>query len=431
MKFQKVNRIFGELSIPGDKSISHRAIMFGALADGTTKVHNFLKGADCLSTIRCFRQLGIPIIEEDDTITIYGQGLYGLKKPDSILDVGNSGTTLRMISGILSGQSFEVTLTGDESIRKRPMNRIITPLTLMDADIRSYDNNSCAPIIINSTRNDNVRRLTSINYQSPVASAQVKSAVLLAGLYADGKTMVTEPYLSRNHTELMLAQFGVMLETNGTTVSITPDQRLTGQTILVPGDISSAAYFIAAACLLPNSEVLIKNVGVNKTRDGILRVLSEMGADITLENLTNPNGEATSDIRIRSSKLKAVTIGGSMIPRLIDEIPILAVLACFAEGETIIKDASELKVKESNRIDVMVNQLAAMGADIKATEDGMIIRGGKQLKGATISSKDDHRIAMSFAIASLLADGETTIEGAEIVNISYPNFYEDLSRLTE
>lgn len=430
MKFQKVNHINGVFTVPGDKSISHRAVMFGALAKGTTKVYNFLKGADCLSTIRCFQQLGIEIEEdkESQVITIHGKGLHGLQPPSSVLDVGNSGTTLRLISGILSGQPFESNLTGDQSIQKRPMGRVMKPLTMMNADITSVLENGCAPLCIN--KGNNTVSLKGTHYQSPIASAQVKSAILLAGLYADGETSVTEPYLSRNHTELMLKEFGANLTVNEKTVTIQPAPKLTAQTIHVPGDISSATYFLVAASILPNSEIVIQNVGVNPTRDGILEVLLAMGATIAKENLKNPEGEAVCDLRVKSSRLHGTTIEGSIIPRLIDEIPAIAVLACFAEGETVIKDAAELKVKESNRIDVMVNQLKKMGADIAATEDGMIIRGGNPLHGAFIDSKEDHRIAMSFAIASLMADGETTIEGAECVNISYPSFYEDLQRFT-
>lgn len=433
MKFQKVKQINGTLSVPGDKSISHRAVMFGALAEGTTEVHNFLKGADCLSTIQCFRQLGINIEEDEkeQVIRIHGKGLHGLSPSSSILDVGNSGTTLRLISGILSGQSFESNITGDNSIKKRPMNRVITPLRLMKADIKSVLDNDCAPLCINeSSQNVTKNPLQGIHYNSPIASAQVKSSIILAGLYADGETSVTEPNISRNHTELMLKQFGASLTVVDKTVTIQPEPKLIAQKVQVPGDISSAAYFIAAACILPNSELIIKNVGVNPTRDGIINVFLSMGADIAKEDLKNEDGEAVCDLRIRSSKLHGTTIEGSIIPRLIDEIPVIAVVACFAEGDTIIKDASELKVKESNRIDVMVNQLNNMGANVTATDDGMIIHGGQKLTGTIIDSKEDHRIAMSFAIASLMAEGETTIQGAECVNISYPEFYQDLRRLT-
>lgn len=437
MQFEKVKRLAGRLCVPGDKSISHRAVMFGSLAQGTTKIRNFLQGADCLSTIRCFSQMGIQIENDDkhNLVTVHGKGLHGLRKPDGILDVGNSGTTLRLISGILSGQNFECELTGDASIQKRPMGRVITPLSQMGADIVSLTGNDCAPLRINGTPSLSVsfegkkHHLNGIHYLSPVASAQVKSSILLAGLYAEGTTTVTEPYLSRNHTELMLQQFGAKLNCNDSTVSIKHCDELTATDIMVPGDISSAAYFIAAALIIPDSEIIIENVGVNPTRDGILEVCKQMGAEITMENLQNSDGECYCDLHVRYSKLHGTTIGDALIPRLIDEIPVLAVMACFAEGETIIKDASELKVKESNRIDVMVNQLKRMGADITATEDGMIIRGGKPLHGAVIESKQDHRIAMSFAIAGIACEGTTIIHGAECVRISYPGFYQDLKNL--
>jgi 3-phosphoshikimate 1-carboxyvinyltransferase len=430
MKFQKRGPLKGQITVPGDKSISHRAVMFGSLAEGTTEVTNFLQGADCLSSIRCFRQLGIEITNNasGDRVTIRGKGLHGLKKPEDILDAGNSGTTTRLISGILCGQSFPVTITGDESIQKRPMGRIMTPLIMMGADIKSIKGNDCAPLLINGVSAE-ITRLKGIHYNSPVASAQVKSCILLAGLYADGETSVTEPTLSRNHTELMLSEFGAAVKADGSTATILPEPRLTGRKITVPGDISSAAYFIAAGLIVPNSEILIKNVGINPTRDGILRVCRQMGADITLENIIDHGGEPTADVVVRHSELKGIEIGGSLIPTLIDEIPIIAVLACFARGQTIIRDAAELKVKESNRIDVMVENLSKMGADITATEDGMVINGGKQLHGAVVESRSDHRIAMSFTVAGLMADGDTIILNPECVDISYPSFYADLQQL--
>lgn len=423
----------GEITVPGDKSISHRAVMFGALAEGKTEVTNFLQGADCLSTIRCFRQLGIEITNDvtSNTVTVHGKGLHGLTKPKEILDVGNSGTTIRLISGILSGQNFTTTLTGDASIQKRPMARIITPLRMMDADIESLQNNGCAPLLINGKMAGDHRTLHGIHYPSPVASAQVKSCVLLAGLYADGETSFTEPSLSRDHTERMLREFGATVTSNGNTATILPNPRLVGRKIHVPGDISSAAYFIAAALIVPNSEVVIKHVGINPTRDGILEVCRQMGANIRLENVIDHGGEPVADIVVKHSELHGIEIAGSIIPTLIDEIPVIAVLACFAKGETMIKDASELKVKESNRIDTMVENLSKMGADIAATDDGMIIRGGKPLHGAIIDSKLDHRIAMSFAVASLMAEGNTKIQNAECVEISYPDFYTDLRNLSQ
>ena len=423
MKFTKASPLRGELSIPGDKSISHRSIMFGSLAKGTTEITNFLQGADCLSTIACFEKMGIGIENNGDSVIVHGNGLLGLKKPDTILDCGNSGTTTRLISGILAAQDFDVTLTGDDSIKKRPMKRIMDPLSHMGADIRSLEGNGCAPLAITG------KKLYGIHYTSKVASAQVKSAILLAGLYADGETKVTEPYVSRNHSEIMLKYFGADVSTEGTTASIRPAKELYGNRIVVPGDISSAAFFIAAGLLVPGSEILLKHVGINPTRDGILTVCRDMGADITLLNKNTDSGEPTADILVKYSTLRGTEIGGSIIPTLIDELPVIAAMACFAEGETVIRDAGELKVKESNRIEVMVRNLSAMGADVTETEDGMIIRGGRTLHGAVIDSKLDHRIAMTFAVAGLCAEGETEIKGAECVNISYPGFYQDLERL--
>ena len=428
MNITKATHLKGEVTIPGDKSISHRSVMFGALAKGTTTVTNFLQGADCLSTIECFKALGIPIENNGNTVVIHGKGLHGLTAPSHELYTGNSGTTTRLISGILSAQNFTTTLNGDVSIQKRPMKRIITPLEMMGAQIKSQLNNGCAPLTITGAP------LHGIHYTSPVASAQVKSAILLAGLYADSETKVTEPALSRNHSELMLSSFGAHVTSianidNSYTATITPADELYALDIEVPGDISSAAYFIVAGLITPHSEIVIKNVGINPTRDGIIRVCQQMGADITLEHVHYAGKEKVADIIVRHCELHGITIEGDIIPTLIDEIPIIAVLACFANGTTHIKDAAELKVKESNRIDVMVNNLKAMGADIEATDDGMIIHGGKELHGAVIDSHLDHRIAMSFAIAGLNADGVTTIEGAECVDISYPEFYKDLKKL--
>lgn len=423
MIFTRKQSLHGCLTVPGDKSISHRSIMLGALAEGTTEVHGFLQGADCLSSISCFEKMGVQIENQGDIVRIHGLGLHNLHAPSVTLDVGNSGTTTRLMSGILAAQSFTSLVDGDASIRKRPMKRIITPLTQMGASITSLNQNDCAPLRIEG------KPLHGIHYQSPVASAQVKSAILLAGLYADGETSVTEPYVSRNHTELMFEAFGVPVHREGTTVTIRPIDSLNAQKILVPGDISSAAYFLVAGLITPNSELVIRNVGINPTRDGILDVCRAMGADITLERVSDTIGEPTADIRVRTSALHSTVIEGAVIPKLIDELPIIAVLACFAEGTTVIRDAQELKVKESNRIDVMVHSLSAMGADIEATDDGMIIHGGKPLHGAVVDSNLDHRIAMSFAIAGMNADGETEIQGSECVNISYPNFYSDLERL--
>lgn len=420
MKFKKINALRGEVTIPGDKSISHRAVMLGAISEGTTRITNFLRGADCLSTIACFRKMGIDIEESPDQILVHGKGLHGLQAPADILDAGNSGTTTRLISGILAGQSFESTLTGDASIQKRPMKRIITPLTMMGADVESLSGDGCAPLRIRGSH------LKGIDYHSPVASAQVKSCILLAGLYTDSVTNVTEPYVSRDHSERMLSSFGAALKTDGCTVSIQPEPRLMGQEVAVPGDISSAAYFIAAALLVPGSELLIKNVGINPTRDGILRICRRMGADITILNRREHGREPVADLLVKHSPLKGTVIEGAVIPTLIDELPILAVMAAFAEGSTVIRDAQELKVKESNRLDILVHHLSAMGADITGTEDGMVINGGRPLHGAVLESHLDHRIAMSFAVAGIAAQGETEILQADCVDISYPGFYRDL-----
>ena len=424
MIFSKSSHLRGEVSIPGDKSVSHRSIMFGSIANGLTEVHHFLQGADCLSTISCFQKMGIDIENKGDVVLVHGRGLHGLKAPSEILDCGNSGTTTRLISGILAAQDFTVTLTGDESIQKRPMKRIMEPLSQMGADIVSVRDNGCAPLTITGSR------LHGIHYHSKVASAQVKSAILLAGLYADGETRVTEPYVSRNHSEIMLKHFGADVRTENTTAIIQPATELYGEKVLVPGDISSAAYFISAGLMVPDSEILVKNVGINPTRDGILHVYRAMGADMTLLNENHSSGEPTADILVKTSHLHGTVIEGAIIPTLIDELPMIAALACFAEGETVIKDAAELKVKESNRIEVMVRNLTAMGADVTETEDGMIIRGGKPLHGTVIDSKLDHRIAMTFAVTALCADGETEILGADCVKISYPNFYDDLAGLS-
>ena len=422
MLFHKSHPLKGEITVPGDKSISHRGIMLGALANGTTSITNFLKGADCLSTISCFQKMGIEIEETENEILVHGKGLHGLSAPKEILDAGNSGTTTRLISGILAGQNFSCDLTGDASIQKRPMKRIMTPLSMMGADITSVHNNGCAPLHIKGAP------LKGISYQSPVASAQVKSCVLFAGLYADGKTSVTEPFLSRNHSELMLSSFGASVQTCGTTATIEPEPVLTAQKVEVPGDISSAAFFIAAGLLIPGSELLIKNVGINPTRDGILRVCRQMGANLELLNTRTQCGEPVADILVKHSELNGTVIEGDLIPTLIDELPVIAVMAACANGETIIRNAEELKVKESNRLEIIVHHLSEMGCDITGTEDGMIIRGGKPLHGAVLDSHLDHRIAMSFAVAGLVADGETEITNADCGNISYPGFYRDLLR---
>ena len=423
MIIQKHGPLHGELAVPGDKSISHRSVMFGALSEGITEAENFLTGADCLSTISCFRQMGISVEQNGTSVIVHGKGLHGLTRPSGIIDAGNSGTTVRLLSGILAGQPFDSMITGDASIQKRPMKRVMTPLSQMGASITSVHENGCAPLQIKGSP------LHGIHYLSPVASAQVKSCVLLAGLYADAPTSVTEPAISRNHSELMLRYFGADIQCEGTTSTVLPDPRLVGQKVNVPGDISSAAYFIAAALLVPGSEVLLKNVGINPTRDGMLRVVRAMGGDVTLVNENTDGAEPCADLLIRSSSLHATTIEGELIPTLIDELPVIAVLAAFAEGTTVIKDAAELKVKESDRIAVMTENLKRMGADVEPTDDGMIIHGGRPLHGATINPYLDHRIAMSFAVAALAADGKTEIQDADCVKISYPGFYTDLEGL--
>lgn len=424
MEIKKQTNLRGELTVPGDKSISHRAVMFGSLAQGTTKITHFLEGADCLSTISCFRKMGIDIERNASEILVHGKGLHGLSAPSETLDVGNSGTTTRLISGILAGQSFISELNGDASIQSRPMKRIMTPLLSMGADIVSLRGNGCAPLRITG------KSLHAAHYQSPVASAQVKSCVLLAGMYADGITSVTEPVLSRNHTEIMLNYFGANVTSQGTTASIEPEPVLNGREIKVPGDISSAAYFIAAALLVPGSELLIKNVGTNPTRAGILEVCRAMGADITYLNENCDSGEPTADLLVRTSALHGTTVEGAIIPTLIDEIPMIAVMAAFAEGTTIIRDAAELKVKETDRIKTTTEGLLAMGVDVTPTDDGMIIRGGNPVHGGQINSYLDHRIAMAFSIAALAAEGNTEIQDGQCVDVSYPSFFTELHSLS-
>lgn len=424
MVISKVKNLKGEITVPGDKSISHRGVMFGAISDGVTELTGFLDGADCRSTIGCFRAMGIDINQEGSHVVIHGKGLHGLKKPESILDVGNSGTTTRLISGILSGQSFISTLDGDDSIRKRPMGRIITPLSQMGAYIKSNKDNGCAPLEMGGSS------LNAIHYDSPVASAQVKSCVLLAGLYADGITSVTEPVISRNHTELMLSGFGANIKSEKLTASIVGQPKLYGQKIAVPGDISSAAYFIAAGLICDNADLLIKNVNTNPTRAGIIEVAKAMGGKIELLNERIVSGEPVADIHVCTSSLHGCKISGDIIPTLIDELPVIAVMAAAADGTTTIKDAAELKVKESDRIATVTENLKNMGCDITASEDGMIIKGGNPLHGTKIKTYLDHRIAMSFAIAGLIADGETTFDDEKCCVISYPNFFETLKALS-
>ena len=422
MKLHTSKPLHGIITVPGDKSVSHRSVMLGALADGTTQVTGFLMGEDCLSTIDCFRKMGVTVdIHADNTLTVHGAGLHGLHQPPERLYTGNSGTTTRLISGILSGQSFETSLTGDASIEKRPMGRVIKPLREMGADITGTEDNYC-PLTIRPGQ------LHGITYTLPVASAQLKSAILLAGLYADTPTTVIEPAPSRDHTERMLRALGCQVKTEGCRITVYPPEKLTACDITVPADISSAAFFLVAGAIVPGSEFTIRNVGVNPTRDGVIEVLQNMGADITLHNLQD-EGEPICDITIRSSGLHGTEISGDIIPRLIDELPVLAVAAACAEGTTIIRDAAELKVKESNRIAAMVTELTRAGADVQETDDGMIIHGGKPLSGASFETYNDHRIAMSMAVCALVCAGESEIKDTDVVSISYPNFFDTLSQL--
>ncbi|WP_058486238.1 3-phosphoshikimate 1-carboxyvinyltransferase [Defluviitalea phaphyphila] len=423
MVIEPRDNIKGIVNIPGDKSISHRAIMLGSISEGKTEITGFLMGADCLSTIECFRKLGIKIEITKEKVIVHGKGLFGLSAPSDILDVGNSGTTIRLMTGLLSAQNFSCKITGDASIRKRPMLRVVNPLRQMGANIDGKENGKYCPLYIKGNQ------LKGITYKLPVASAQVKSSILLASLYADGKTTIIEPTASRNHTEIMLNYFGGNIIKNNLEIISTPVEKLIGQKVEVPGDISSAAYFIAAALLLPNSELLIKNVGINPTRDGIITVFKQMGGNIELLNKKNTWGEPVADILVRSSKLHGTEIGGNIIPKLIDEIPIIAATACYAEGKTIIKNAEELKVKESNRISTMTSELQKMGASIKETEDGMIIEGKSSLNGSIVESYNDHRVAMSLAIAALKANNKTIINNSECINISFPNFFSILNSL--
>lgn len=419
----KINGLNGVITVPGDKSISHRSIMFGAIANGETTVTNFLLGEDCLSTISCFRKLGVRIEEQGDRIIVHGQGIEGLMEPSQVLDVGNSGTTIRLLSGILSGRPFHSTLIGDESIAKRPMTRVTKPLSLMGAKIDGRNKGDYTPLSIRGGG------LKAIHYTLPIASAQVKSALLFAGLQADGETVISEPAKSRDHTEQMIRQFGGAVTTDGMTVKIKGGQILTGTNVHVPGDISSAAFFLVAGAIVPNSEITLKNVGLNQTRSGIIDVMKQMGADLTILPYGDQDFEPAGDIIIRSSQLRGTTIEGDLIPRLIDEIPVLALLATQAEGITIIKDAEELKVKETNRIDTVVNELRKLGANIEATDDGMIIHGPSHLTGGDVTSFGDHRIGMMLAVAALIADGEVTLTKPKAISVSYPGFFEDIKEL--
>ena len=417
----------GTLTVSGDKSISHRAVMFGSLATGTTEIEGFLAGEDCLSTIRCFRSMGVQIEQNGSSVKVFGRGLRELTAPDGILDCGNSGTTTRLLSGVLATQHFDSVLSGDASIQRRPMKRVITPLRAMGADISSVAGNDCAPLSVHG------KQLYGIHFNSPIASAQVKSAVLLAGLYASGQTTVTEPALSRDHTERMLRSFGAKVLTGSfegrPSVTVTETQNLYGTEISVPGDISSAAFFLVGASIVPGSEVVLRNVGINPTRDGVISALRAMGARIEVLEVRNEDSEPAADLLVRYAPLHGTEIGGALIPRLIDELPVLAAAAAVAEGRTVIRDAAELKVKESNRIRTRAEGLSRLDATVRETEDGLIIDGGAALHGGAVESHSDHRIAMSFAILSLVTDGEVKISDPDCVNISAPSFYEDLRSL--
>ena len=418
-------KLRGEITVPGDKSISHRSVMLGSIAKGDTRISGFLTGEDCLSTIDCFKKLGIDIEVNGTDVTVHGKGLKGLSAPAETLDVVNSGTTLRLMSGILSAQPFTTRLTGDSSIQKRPMGRVASPLGLMGAKITSENEKMTAPLTIEG------QRLHGIDYTLPVASAQVKSALILAGLYADGETRITEPEATRDHTEIMLNYLGADIRKEGDTIVVRPAAELTGKDITVPGDISSAAYFIAAALISKDSEVLIKNVGVNPTRTGIITAFKAMGGNIELTNERTVCGEPVADILVRSSRLHGVVIKGAIIPKLIDEIPVIAAAACYASGETVIADAAELRVKESDRIKTMAAELGRMGATVIQTDDGMIILGGIPLHGAVCESYNDHRVAMSVAVAALGAKGETQIKDCGCVDISFPGYFDALMSLRE
>jgi 3-phosphoshikimate 1-carboxyvinyltransferase len=414
----------GKIEVPGDKSISHRSIMFGALAEGKTVIRHFLKGEDCLSTIDCFRKLGVEIEETDEEIIVHGTGWNGLKEPSSILDTGNSGTTTRLMLGILAGRPFHSVMIGDESIAKRPMDRVTVPLASMGADITGRDNGRFTPLSIRG------RKLQTTEYKLPVASAQVKSAVIFAALQADGESVIIEPEATRDHTEKMIGQFGGIVRREGDRIIIKGGQSFKGTDVYVPGDISSAAFFMVAAAIAPDSEIVLKNTGLNETRTGIVEVFKRMGADMTVEK-TSSEGEEIGTITVRTSNLKGTEISGALIPRLIDEIPVIALLATQAEGDTIIRDAEELKVKETNRIDTVVDELTKLGADIEATDDGMIIRGKSKLHGGSVSSHGDHRIGMVMAIASLITDGEVELEDPEAIAVSYPEFFEHVNQLVK
>ncbi|MER3447549.1 MAG: 3-phosphoshikimate 1-carboxyvinyltransferase [Candidatus Dadabacteria bacterium] len=413
----------GEFTPPGDKSISHRAIIIGSLAKGTTHIKGFLLSDDTLSSANAMGMLGIPIEIQDGNVEIKGKGLFGLSEPGDFIDAGNSGTTARLLIGLLSAQRFFSAITGDKYLRVRPMDRVVKPLTMMGGKIWGRDEGKRLPIAIQGAK------LSAIKYQSPVSSAQVKSAILLAGLYAEGETEVIEPVPTRDHTERMLSYLGVDVIKNGTGVRIKNAGEFKGVEVSVPADISSAAFFIVAALINPGSEILIKNVGINPYRTGIIEILREMGGDIEILNKRESVGEPVGDILVRSSVLRSVQIKGDMIPKAIDEIPVISVAACFAEGETVIKDAKELRVKETDRIRAMTTELRKLGAQIEELDDGMTIIGKENLKGAMCSTWGDHRIAMAIAVAGSRAEGVTEIEGTECVSVSFHGFFDVMKKL--
>lgn len=413
----------GSAVLPGDKSVSHRAVMVSSISEGKVFVSNFLYSEDCLRTVECMRNLGVVIDEAPGGLNIKGVGLKGLTKPRDILYAGNSGTTIRLLMGILAGQKFSATLTGDDSIKKRPMDRVTKPLTMMGAGIEGREGGKYAPITVHGGK------IRAIEYQMPVASAQVKSAILLAGLFADGKTTVIEKVPTRDHTERMLEHFGADIKTDGNRISIMGGSKLQAKTIDVPSDISSAAFVMVAASLIEGSDVVIKNVGVNPGRTGIIDVLHRMGAAIEVFNESIASGEPVADIKVRASRLKGIELSGGIIPRIIDEIPIIALAACLADGETVIRDAEELRVKESDRIANIAKEMGALGAKIKELPDGIIIKGGANLKGSKCESSGDHRIAMMCAVAGLLSSGRTTVEDVECVDTSFPKFAEIMNDL--
>ena len=418
-----VNHLNGSIRVPGDKSISHRSIIFGSLAEGETKVYDILRGEDVLSTMQVFRALGVEIEDKDGVVTIQGVGMDGLKAPQNALDMGNSGTSIRLISGVLAGADFEVEMFGDDSLSKRPMDRVTIPLKKMGVNISGQTERDLPPLHLKGTKN-----LRPIHYELPIASAQVKSALMFAALQAQGESVIIEKECTRNHTEDMLQQFGGHLSVDGKKITVQGPQKLSGQKVVVPGDISSAAFWLVAALIVPNSRVVLKNVGINETRTGIIDVIRAMNGKLEITEIDPVAKSAT--LIVESSDLKGTEIGGALIPRLIDELPIIALLATQAHGVTVIKDAEELKVKETDRIQVVADALNSMGADITSTADGMIIKGKSALHGARVNTFGDHRIGMMTAIAALLvADGEVELDRAEAINTSYPSFFDDLETL--